>query len=234
MGLKVWPKCETIERLLVFRLTAFLMGIALVSLAHADNLYRYKNEAGGTVVDWQVPVEFVGKGYEVLDENGTVIEIVPRQLTAAEMDDQALVARLKQDAVVEKQRLAEWDRQLLLRYSTVDDIEAAHQRALSELKIRLSILSSNQRSLKARLESYLARIAEAERRGREASDADLKSIAAIRKEIETNGNAIEERRAQAEEVTASYALDKERFAQIQDVVLLRRSLSRGGLGAKPR
>ena len=105
---------------------------ALTQAAIADNLYRYKNEVGGTVVDWQVPVEFIAKGYEVLDESGTVVDIVPRQLTAEEMNDQDLVARLKQDAVIEKQRLAEWDRQLLLRYSTVDDIEAAHQRALSE------------------------------------------------------------------------------------------------------
>ena len=207
---------------------------ALTQAAIADNLYRYKNEVGGTVVDWQVPVEFIAKGYEVLDENGTVVEIVPRQLTAEEMDDQDLVARLKRDAVIEKQRLAEWDRQLLLRYSTVEDIEAAHQRALSELKIRLSILSSNQRSLRARLESYLARIAEAERRGREASEADLKSIAAIRREIETNAKAITERRIQSEEVTASFEQDKERFAQIQDVVLLRRYLSRGGSGSRPR
>ena len=181
---------------------------ALTQAAIADNLYRYKNEVGGTVVDWQVPVEFIAKGYEVLDENGTVVEIVPRQLTAEEMDDQDLVARLKRDAVIEKQRLAEWDRQLLLRYSTVEDIEAAHQRALSELKIRLSILSSNQRSLRARLESYLARIAEAERRGREASEADLKSIAAIRREIETNAKAITERRIQSEEVTASLSKTK--------------------------
>ena len=181
-----------------------------------------------------MPVEFIAKGYEVLDENGRVIEIVPRQLTAEEMDDQDLIARLKRDAIVEKQRLAEWDQQLLLRYSTVEDIEAAHQRALSELKIRLSILASNQRSLKARLESYLARIAEAERRGREASEADLRSIAAIRREIETNAKSITERRLQSEEVTASFEQDKERFAQIQDVVLLRRSLSRGGSGSRPR
>ena len=72
----------------------------------------------------------VGKGYEVLDENGTVK--CPRQLTAAEMDDQALVARLKQDAVVARD-LPNGSCKLL-RYST-DDIGAAHQRALSELKI---------------------------------------------------------------------------------------------------
>jgi hypothetical protein len=218
----------------VFKNLLIVAIATLTQAAIADNLYRYKNELGGTVVDWQVPVEFIAKGYEVLDENGRVIEIVPRQLTAEEMDDQDLIARLKRDAVVEKQRLAEWDQQLLLRYSTVEDIEAAHQRALSELKIRLSILASNQRSLKARLESYLVRIAEAERRGREASEADLRSIAAIRREIETNAKSITERRLQSEEVTASFEQDKERFAQIQDVVLLRRSLSRGGSGSRPR
>ena len=46
---------------------------ALTQAAVADNLYRYKNEVGGTVVDWQVPVEFIAKGYEVLDESGTPV-----------------------------------------------------------------------------------------------------------------------------------------------------------------
>ena len=62
--------------------------------------------------------------------------------------------RLEAAASAEQQRLREWDESLLLRYSTVADIEAARERALRDLRIRLSILKGNKRSLKQQAENY--------------------------------------------------------------------------------
>ena len=126
---------------------ALFVAMLLVSVStQADNLYRYKNDVGGTVVDWRVPPEFAGRGYEVLNAQGQVVEVVPRQLSSGELQNKDLVKRLQQEATVERARLAKWDKFLLLRYSTVEDIDAARDRALRDLKIRLSILASNQRT----------------------------------------------------------------------------------------
>jgi vacuolar-type H+-ATPase subunit I/STV1 len=199
----------------------------LVSLStQADNLYRYKNDVGGTVVDWRVPPEFAGRGYEVLNAQGQVVEVVPRQLSSGELQNKDLVKRLQQEATVERARLAKWDKFLLLRYSTVEDIDAARDRALRDLKIRLSILASNQRTARNRLESVLARVADMERRGDVPLEQDLDAIAALRADIANTGRAIKEREAQVLEVTDSFDEDRSRFIQLQDVVLLRRSLSR--------
>jgi hypothetical protein len=178
------------------------------------------------VVDWHVPAEYAGRGYEVLNAQGEVVEVVPRQLSPDELQSKDLVERLKQNAEVERARLAEWDKFLLVRYSSIDDIDAAHERALRELKIRLSILASNQRVSRSRLESLLARVADTERRGDAPLKQDVEAISALRTEIASTGRAIEEREAQVLEVTQDYRQDRERFEQLQDVVLLRRSLSR--------
>ena len=114
---------------------------------------------------------------------------------------------------------------MLLRYSSVDDIDAARERGLRELKIRLSILASNQRVSGSRLESLLARVADTERRGDAPLQQDVDAIAALRTEIASTGRAIEEREAQVLEITRDYRQDRDRFEQLQDVVLLRRSLS---------
>ena len=199
----------------------------LVSVStQADNLYRYKNNVGGTVVDWRVPPEFAGRGYEVLNAQGQVVEVVPRQLSSGELQNKDLVKRLQQEATVERARLAKWDKFLLLRYSTAEDIDAARDRALRDLKIRLSILASNQRTARNRLESVLARVADMERRGDVPLEQDLDAIAALRADIANTGRAIKEREAQVLEVTDSFDEDRSRFVQLQDVVLLRRSLSR--------
>lgn len=206
---------------------ALFVAMLLVSVStQADNLYRYKNDVGGTVVDWRVPPEFAGRGYEVLNAQGQVVEVVPRQLSSGELQNKDLVKRLQQEATVERARLAKWDKFLLLRYSTVEDIDAARDRALRDLKIRLSILASNQRTARNRLESVLARVADMERRGDVPLEQDLDAIAALRTDIANTGRAIKEREAQVLEVTDSFDEDRSRFIQLQDVVLLRRSLSR--------
>lgn len=207
-------------------LTSFVLLAVMSSSAFSDNLYRYKNDVGGTVVDWHVPAEYAGRGYEVRNAQGEVVEVVARQLSAEELQNKDLVERLQQDAEVERARLAEWDKFLLLRYSSEDDIDAAQERALRELKIRLSILASNQRVSRSRLESLLARVADTERRGDAPLQQDAGAIAALRTEIASTGRAIEERQAQVLEVTQKYRQDRNRFEQLQEVVLLRRSLSR--------
>ena len=125
---------------------------------------------------------------------------MPRQLSAEELQNKDLVERLRQDAEVE--------------------------RAPRELKIRLLILASNQRVPRSRLESLLARVADTERRGDAPLEQDVDAIAALKTEIASTARAIKEREAQVLEVTQDYRQDRDRFAQFQDVVLLRRSLSR--------
>ena len=71
-----------------------------------------------------MPAAYAGRGYEVLNAQGVVVEVVPRQLSAEELQNKDLVERLQQDAEVE--------------------------RALRELKIRLSIFASNQRVSRSR------------------------------------------------------------------------------------
>ena len=63
----------------MYKPLASVILLALVSSsAFSDNLYRYKNDVGGTVVDWHVPAAYVGRGYEVLNAQGEVVEVVPR------------------------------------------------------------------------------------------------------------------------------------------------------------
>ena len=211
---------------MVSKQLALVLVLFTCSVATADNLYRYKNEAGGTVVDWHVPAKFAGRGYEVLNPLGEVIKVIPRQLSDSELNDKDLVERLKRGAEAERARLAEWDRFLLLRYSTIEDIDAARDRALRELKIRLSILASNQRVAKGRLETALSQLADLERRGETAREQDLEAVDTLRLEIASLGRSIEQRKGQVVAVTEDYARDRDRFLQLQDVVALRRSLSR--------
>jgi hypothetical protein len=193
-------------------------------MSQAGNLYRYTNAEGVIVVDYQVPSEYVGKGYEILNSEGMVIRVVPRELTEEEKKVRNAQQEREAAASAEEQRLREWDESLLLRYSTVADIEAARERALRDLRIRLSILKGNKRSLKQQVENYQAQAADLERSGQQVDVARLSAIEDIQKEIETTDRSINDRTREIEEVSASFQKDIERFEMLLEVVELRQTL----------
>jgi hypothetical protein len=201
--------------------------VALLTLSmvvEARQLYRYRNSDGVVVVDYQVPVEYVGKGYEVLNDEGMVIKVIPRALTEEERNAMDAQQKLVDAAIAEQERLREWDETLMLRYSTVEDIEAARDRALGDLKIRLSILKGNRRSLKQRVENYQSQAADMERSGRKVDVERLRAIETLQSDIASTDRAIVDRQADIDDLAATYQLDIERFEMLLEVVEMRRTL----------
>lgn len=230
MQSKCWPRCRAIEtRMVCKRCRQIVIGcglwLAVVPLVGAANLYRYNNDRGVTVVDWRIPAEYAAKGYEVLSDQGVVIEVVPPALTQAQRADRDALQRQRESAEAERRRLQEWDESLLLRYSDTMDIEEARDRALRELQIRISILRSNMRALRQRVESLQSRVAAAERGGETPNQYDLDSIQALKAEIASIERSIEDRAQQVAGVQETYQADIDRFEQLQEVVELRRRMS---------
>ena len=209
-------------------LSGALLLAALVSAPAAfaaGTFYRYTNDIGNTVVDDHVPPEHVKKGYEVLNAKGVVVEVVPRELTSEERKVADAEKLRAEKARAEEERLREWDETLLMRYSTVEDIEAAQERALSDLKIRVSILKSNKRALKQQVENYQAQAAELELMGQEVDVERLRAIEELQEQIAASDRAIAEREKEIEAVNAAYSADIERFSMLLDMVEFRRAKS---------
>lgn len=212
------------KRLILSRLMPLAVLLATSPAALSVQLYRYINDEGSTVIDYQVPPQHVKKGYEVLNDKGVVISVVPRELTEEEQQEADARKRLEQEAMLEQQRLQEWDEALLLRYSSVEDIEAAQERALRDLRIRVSILKSNKRSLKQQVENYQAQAAEMERMGREVDVERLQAIEDLQSEIAISDRAIADREVEIEAVQKAFESDIERFEVLLDMVEFRRNM----------
>lgn len=204
-------------------LTGFLLLVAGIQFAQAGQVYRYVNENGVTVIDDTVPPEFIPKGYEILDSSSlSLIKRVPRQLSEEELRTQGSEearARLKEE---EERRLRAWDESLLVRYSSLDDIKAARDRAVRDIQIRISILKSNLTTIKGNIEREQAVAADYERRGIAVPDDMLKNIDIMRLEIEDTEQSIAMRREEMEDVKASFQRDMDRFSTLIDRVQMRR------------
>lgn len=208
-------------------LTGALVLVLAVAAFAGPKLYRFRNHEGVTVVGYQVPADLVKGGYEVLNDEGMVIEVVPRELTREELEAKDARQKREEAARAEQERLREWDENLLLRYSTVLDIEAARNRALQDLRIRVSILKGNRRSLKQKVENLQSDAANMERRGMTVDVERLRAIENMQDEIAATDRAIADREQEIEEVQAKFEADIERFSMLQEVVQMRRNMSSG-------
>lgn len=141
-----------------------LLGIGGVASVQADDaadvvFYRYVDSRGVTVIDRQgVPAEYSGKGYEVLNQRGRVIQVVPPAPTAdqtREAQAAAQAARIQSEA----------DAQLTHLYSSVIDVDRARTRKLAELDALISVAEGNIQNLKAQQASLQSQAADQERAG---------------------------------------------------------------------
>lgn len=196
-----------------------IVAVPLAALG-ADNIYyRHRDSNGVTVIEKYVSPDAVKHGYEVVNAaTGEVLQTVPGELSASE--------RAKQQAEkAEKERLEQQrkhDQSLMLRYSSVDDIRQAKQRALHELDLRINILRSNLKSVKNEIESQQARAADIERGGGKVPKEVTDNIALLKDQIESAEARIGQRQRERAEAVDSYDSDIKRFE-----LLMKRTKSSG-------
>jgi hypothetical protein len=208
----------------LYLLTALLL--LVISPAHGGTeLYRYLNDKGIPVIDDHVPPNMVGRGYDVIRADGALVKRVPRQLSKEELllrNSDESRSRLKED---EELRLQAWDESLMLRYSDLGDIEAAQNRSLRDLNIRISILSSNLVAIKSQIEREQQKAANIERAGAKVPEELSQNIDVLRLEIVDTEQSILVREQELDSVRASYQRDMIRFKTLLERVQMRRNQS---------
>jgi len=144
--------------LLLSLVLCFLLCLpATCSLA---DIYRYTDERGTVVLSRQgVPPQFAGKGYQILNESGRVIKVVPRAPTVEEIQQQQ----------AEQERRAR-DERLLRLYSSPEDIARAKQRKLAELDKVIEKIGNQLSPINAKLVELYEQLAESRKDRTQAAD----------------------------------------------------------------
>ncbi|MCP1619290.1 chromosome segregation ATPase [Pseudomonas otitidis] len=176
----------------------------MAPLAAQAELYRYTNEKGVTVLDrLGVPPQFIDKGYEVLNDQGRVVKTVPPAPTLEERQRmQADKARAGSDA------------QLLRLYTSVEDVDRALQRKLSELDGLITVAKGNQQSLRTQQANLQAQAADNERAGRQVPEALVAQIDNVRSEYKRLDDDIARYQDERKKAQATFAADRARLAEL--------------------
>jgi hypothetical protein len=192
--------------LLIFSLVT-TMALSAHALAQNTVFYKYINAKGVNVVSSRIPSEYVKKGYDIISSNGRLIQRIPPELSAEE----------KVRLIAETERLKkikDRDTLLLRRYSRPDDIEAAKQRKLSQIKNRVWLIDRNIEKLNSKIDLYQSLAAEDERAGKKISIDTLWSIEKLKSDRDLEINKRKQKTEESNHVIKSHDKDIARLKEI--------------------
>jgi hypothetical protein len=171
-------------------------------------LYRYVDSRGVTVLDRQgVPAEYAGKGYEVLNQRGRVIQTVPPAPTADE-------AREAQAATQAAKVQSDADAQLLHLYSSVTDVDRARTRKLAELDALISVAQGNIQGLTTQQGALQSQAADQERAGRQVPQSLIDQMNDVRDQQQNLKVDILRYQTARQQVDAEFAQDRARLQHL--------------------
>jgi len=191
---------------------SLLLSVGCIAGVQADDspgimFYRYIDSRGVTVMDRQVPAEYSGKGYEVLNQRGRVIQVVPPAPTADEMREAQAAA---QAAKVQ----ADADAQLLHLYSSVADVDRARTRKLAELDTLISVAQGNIQNLATQQGVLQGQAADQERAGRQVPQSLIDQMSDVRDQQQNLKGDILRYQNTRKQADADFAQDRARLQQL--------------------
>lgn len=167
-------------------------------------LYRYVDSRGVTVLDRQgVPPEYVAKGYEVLNAQGRVVQVVPPAPTTEQIR-QAEAARTQAAA----------DAQLMSLYGSVDDVDRVKARKLAELDALVGVVQGNIQGVAAQQRSLQGQAADQERAGRPVPQTLIDQLDDLRRQQQRLQNDVARYQSDRIKVEADFAADRARVQQL--------------------
>ncbi len=165
-------------------LIVLLAGFAFMHCAQGAQLYRYKDDQGKTVLNSTIPPQYVGKGYDILNERGRLIERVPPALTPEQIAArEAEKERQKQleAARLEQQRI---DNELRQLYSHPDDAVRVLKRRIQDIEGVIQVKLSQIESTESEIIKQEGKAANIQRSGRTIPESIIASIKAFKNDIE--------------------------------------------------
>ncbi|HET8848349.1 MAG TPA: DUF4124 domain-containing protein [Marinobacter sp.] len=191
-------------------ITAAALVCLVLPMSALANMYRYTDENGRLVIGSTIPQEATKRGYDILGNNGRVIETIAPEPTAEELA--AREAAKQRQKQLERQQ--EEDRQLLKRFSHPDQAVRAMHRKINELEGVIQLKRGNISVISSQLDSEQSRAADMERAGQEIPETTLEKIRRLESQIREIEREISAQQQDIAVMKKDYEADIKRLEQI--------------------
>ncbi|WP_029654451.1 DUF4124 domain-containing protein [Marinobacter daepoensis] len=185
------------------------LGLLLAASAEAT-MYRYTDENGRLVISNTIPQEATTRGYDILSNNGRVVESIPPAPTAEEIAAREAEKERKHQLEIQQEQ----DRILLKRFSHPDQAVRAMHRKIRELEGIIQLKRGNISVISSQLDNEQSRAADMERAGRPIPESTLEKIHRLEAQIRDVEREISAQQHDISEMTQAYETDIRRLEKI--------------------
>jgi hypothetical protein len=199
------------KRLTAFSATAsaLLLTLGVATYAEAD-MYRYMDETGQVVISNTIPQQATKRGYDILNSNGRVVEVIPPAPTEDEIAAREAEKQRQKELAVQREN----DAQLLRRFSHPDQAIRAMHRKLDELRGVIQLKRGNISVISSQLDNEQSRAANMERSGQKIPDATLDKIRRLESQIRDIEREISWQTQETDSLIQSFEADIKRLEKV--------------------
>ncbi|MEM9621766.1 MAG: hypothetical protein AAF993_08965 [Pseudomonadota bacterium] len=181
-----------------------MLALLSVGPAQAAQFFRYKDATGTLVLSHSIPAARVKYGYDIVDENSTLIRRVAPQLSDDEY--QRKVAREKAQAECD-----EAVRRVKNLYQTAEDIDYAEQKQLASIDTSIANAKANLSHVRNQRRELEAQAAQRDLEGKAIPNALLDNITRARSQEQNLTDEIDVRLGEKLEQRIQYRFDRQVF-----------------------
>jgi predicted RNase H-like nuclease (RuvC/YqgF family) len=189
--------------------TALFLALGITTQAEAG-MYRYTDEEGRTVISNTIPQPATKRGYDILNSNGRVVEVIPPAPTDDEIAAREAEKQRQEELAIQREK----DTRLLKRFSHPDQAIKAMHRKLGELQGLIQLKRGNISVISSQLDNEQSRAANMERTGQKIPDATLEKIRRLESQIRDIEREISWQAQEIESLKQTYEKDIKRLEEV--------------------
>lgn len=155
-------------------LIAGICSLAVTSLA-ADS-YRWKDKDGKVHYGATVPAEYADQPYDIINSAGLVIKHVEDTSLPLEVIAEEKITEEESSLIAQEKRQMQFDRLLVVRYSSEEDVMKALELEISQLDYDLNVIARSSDVTTAAIREQISQAADRQRAGEQISAEQQKSI----------------------------------------------------------
>lgn len=196
---------------LILLLGAALLLAPPIQAQDKDNVYRWTDENGKVHYGRTLPPEYADKPYEILNDQGVVIERVTDPLARQKGPPKETKKKELDPLFTEDEVRLRSDRLLVLRYHSEADIEDAMQVEVDQLAYDRRLINQTQASAMTSLAGQVRSAADRQRAGMPVEAETESEINKLRQRIQRTEHSLAQLQEREAKIRATFQKDLERY-----------------------
>ena len=206
------------------RILSSLVGsIALLSLliyspgAMAGTIKCWTNKDGVRECGYSVPPEYSQQRIEILNERGIQIGVKEAAKTKEQLEEDARLAKLKQEKLKRQEEARLRDTILLNSFTTERDLKISYDDKIEAVKGVIEITTTGSRTLQQNLQAVKKKAANYERAGEAIPEKVIDEINNLQRQIKDNEDFINKKQDEVKALNLKYEADLKRFRELKGI-----------------